>query len=41
VLYTVSSGLIKMNDLADLSELGSVQLSPPAEWNWDYYPMIK
>lgn len=35
-LYTVSDGLLKMNDLADLSEMNSVQLSQPVEPYWGY-----
>jgi len=27
VLYTVSSGMVKMNSLSDLSEIGSVRLA--------------
>jgi hypothetical protein len=39
VLYTISNGLVKMNDLANLSEINSAQLSTPVESPWDYYPM--
>ncbi len=35
-LYTVSDGLLKMNDLADLSEINSTQLSPQPELHWGY-----
>ena len=41
VLYTISNGLVKMNDLADLSEINNIQLSAPVEYPWDYYPMVK
>jgi hypothetical protein len=37
VLYTISDGLIKMNNLDDLSEINSVQLPAPAELPWVLY----
>jgi len=36
VLYTISNGRVKMNDLNNLNEINSTQLSAPAEWNWNY-----
>jgi uncharacterized secreted protein with C-terminal beta-propeller domain len=39
VLYTVSNGLVRMNSLGDLSEMGSVLLSEP-EWEGVVRPMI-
>jgi inhibitor of cysteine peptidase len=41
VLYTISNGLVKMNDLSDLSEINSIRLSAPVEQPWVYYPMVR
>jgi len=42
VLYTISDGLVKMNNLADLSAINSVKLPSSVKWPPIYYhPMIE
>ncbi|MDI6884165.1 MAG: beta-propeller domain-containing protein [Hadesarchaea archaeon] len=42
VLYTISGGMVKMNNLADLGEINSIELPSSAEWPPIYcYPMIE